>query len=282
LCLQHTNKEGNLRFPDDLPTNSVTRNLSWSLKAILPTLCLFQAVIVSSCLVITLAYFPHLDGGQNIAKTQPRIEIDTQDDNRAPSNVNDWRKAIQPHEQVNDNHSYWMYRFDKLRENDENEGFIVGPVTMKISDGEFAYFAKNGEFMSHDEPTWFDSVHAYCNGCFVGYGMGRNIISLANVTIYPQLGNDKQGGENIEDVIAQKEEHEMFVLNKGYFVVNTREQFDVTETLSHDLHTFMSGLVFKHSNSEALSFNQKRRPDTVSIVTIRHEYANFYHSSMNW
>lgn len=203
----------------------------------------------------------------------------TPKDGKVKDNIRSWLKG-QSFEFTSGSgaYSYTLYRFDKLSQYDP---YNASTVSMVTDDGEFAYFSKSGpEIWSQDVPSWYDTVHDYCNGCFVIYGTGKQIVSLSNVTMYPQLAHGKVGGEDIEDVINQKEDNERFVLDQGYFFVNTNEEFEVYETLSHDLETFYSALNTKHTTLE--NSGQQSRPDMVSVITIRYEYSNFYHTTMNW
>lgn len=172
--------------------------------------------------------------------------------------------------------NYLLYQFHKLRQLDP----FQDNSTMVNEDDELTYLSSRETFNLHDIPNWFDRRRDYCGGCFIVYGQGKQVVSLKNVTINPRFAHGKVGGENIEEVINQKVEHETILLEKGYFVLDTKSKFDVKEPLSHDLKLFMSALVTKDSSSEP--FLGRKRPDMMSVITIRHEYANFYHTTMNW
>lgn len=158
----------------------------------------------------------------------------------------------------------------------------TSPKELINGEGEYSYFSKQGAYLPDNIPVWFDNQQTFCSGRLTVYGPGKYVVNLQGVTIYPKFGHGKVGGEHIEDVIMQKEEDEKITLEEGYFVINANEQLPPSFTLTSYLQNFLNGLlVMKETDLSGLKASNERR-DMVAVVITRREYANFYHTTMDW
>ncbi|XP_052782042.1 uncharacterized protein LOC128218417 [Mya arenaria] len=64
-------------------------------------------------------------------------------------------------------------------------------------------------------------VEDMCKGNFIGYN--RSFALLKNVSVDPKFGHGRKGGENIPEVINQREDLEYYTLEKGYFKLRCQE-----------------------------------------------------------
>ncbi|XP_060582274.1 uncharacterized protein LOC132738700, partial [Ruditapes philippinarum] len=109
-----------------------------------------------------------------------------------------------------------------------------------------------------------------CEKTFIGYN--KDFAKLENVVIDPSKGKGRRGGENVSDVLNQKEQDEYFVLEPGYFHVQCKK---------HENFNFTSR---SHLNSlhDAVGIGAMPKYDEVipgwTVAVIRYEYVNLYHT----
>ncbi|KAH3884946.1 hypothetical protein DPMN_008932 [Dreissena polymorpha] len=234
--------------------------------------CFLQAIIVISLVLYSLALMDHNKGNQLQKEPTEKVPIVTTDATKEEIR----RTVLRGIKKSVEGLDFTLFPYHLLREIDT----YVEPEQKVNDEGEYSYFAKNDTYMEEDIPIWFEHKHDYCSGCFVVYGTGAQVISLKDVTIVPNLGHGKKGGEDIEDVINQKEDEEVITIEQGYFVVDTQKSVSVTENLAGDLNKFYKGMLTK--DSTFVPYHQRKRPDMTGIIIVRHEYANFYHTTMTW
>ncbi|KAL4218445.1 hypothetical protein ACF0H5_023180 [Mactra antiquata] len=237
-----------------------------------------QAVLVTVCMLMILVYYPdtmyktYYDESVHMKEELDElIEVDKQ------RVILDKRRKMAQGEfiPIEGNLNCILFRYDVL------PGNIEADISKMVNEeGEFAFFSEDANYRPDEIPSWFDTAIDYCAGCMVIHGPGKYIASLKDVTIYPQFGHGKIGGENIEDVINQSEDEEEIHLEKGYFVINSNVYFDTNIDTSIYLKKFFDGLVLLKETDTA-SLHANKRQDMVAVIVARRDYANFYHATMD-
>ncbi|XP_052779100.1 phosphoserine phosphatase-like [Mya arenaria] len=179
---------------------------------------LFQAVVAISISLYLIVFMPQI-------LTQPQAEVHTP----RPLELITTPARNVTCEQIEANvfqgdklrsgtFSFTIYRYDKLRQCDP----VVEPSEKINDEGEYAYFSNTDNYTLDDIPVWFDKKHDYCSGCFVVYGFGMQVVSLKDISMNPKFCRGKVGGEDIEDVINQKEETEHLVFVRRLLLESQR------------------------------------------------------------
>ena len=115
-----------------------------------------------------------------------------------------------------------------------------------------------------------------CDGKFQAFD--KSFALLKNVTIETKFGVGRKGGENITDVINQKEDDEYFKLKKGYFQLACSKSVNDTYKFNPKSHLnawFDSCLFTKDVES-------LHRINEWTIAVLRYEYANLYHTMTDY
>ena len=170
-----------------------------------------------------------------------------------------------------DKHEYSISRFSQFQSERQsnNRDFI--------RDGHYIYFMPIFRPMKLLSPSWFFAGERFCNGCFVSYG--KRVARLKDVLIDPSYAKNTRGGERLKAVLNQSEELEYLHLDKGYFYLMTVNQFPHynDKFVLNDFKLFLDALTV-----ENMQLVSDRVQHKTTIVIVRHEYANFYHTMMDW
>ena len=110
---------------------------------------------------------------------------------------------------------------------------------------------------------------SYCDGNFVGYK--KVLAKFKNVIINPQYGTGRRGGENIMDVINQKENDEYYDLSQGFFSLRCSEDISYQFYEKSYLNQWIKAL----KPTDVLP-NPKFIVPTWTVAIKRYEYANLY------
>lgn len=239
--------------------------------------CLIQAIVVIFTLLCVIVFMPDL-------VLEPEIDgVNSDEEDLAIIKENNEKEEIENRIRVHlggtqikssEEVAYSLFRFDKLRQYDGWDD--VTP--MVNGEGEYAYFSRNEVYRPDDIPEWFDAPNDFCGGCFVIYD--STVIALKNVILNPEFGHGKKGGEDFRDVFNQPEEDEIISIDKGYFLLDSGRNFTYSESMSRDLRKLVQGLLVKEHKD--VPIYQKKKQDMYAVITIRQEFANFYHTTVNW
>ncbi|XP_045172554.2 uncharacterized protein LOC123534390 [Mercenaria mercenaria] len=242
--------------------------------------CFFQAFVVILTIMYVLVYVPDLvlvEDSKQLNSEEEMVILERESEQKRQDILKE-RRALSKgvSRQLSGGQTCVLFRFDALPGQEQTSSVAM------INDGdEYAYLSKEGEYMPQNIPEWFHTKTDYCNGCFVTYGLSKCLISLKEVTIYPKFGHGKPGGEELEDVFMQTEEEEVFKLDKGYFVLNSNELDLSGVQFNTVLQKFTNGLlIMKETDINVLNAHKKQ--DRIAVITARREYANFYHTTMDW
>ena len=171
----------------------------------------------------------------------------------------------------NDQHFYDIIRFSKFKSERQSHtrDFLKG--------WKYTYFLPEYKVPTIQAPSWFAAHQIFCHGCFVSHG--KRVAHLKDVIIDPSFSENVRGGEPLETVGTQTTDLEYLVLTKGYFYLNTNNEIPHY----NDKQTSRDFLVFLDALSvENMKFDADKVLHKTTIVTIRHEYANLYHTMMDW
>ncbi|KAL4228722.1 hypothetical protein ACF0H5_011765 [Mactra antiquata] len=118
----------------------------------------------------------------------------------------------------------------------------------------------------------------HCNGKFVGYQ--QKFAILTDVIVDPKHGFGRRGGENISNVLMQKEEDEYYKLRRGYFNLVCPETFRYEFHSKTHVKNWFKALMFNKSRKELTIINKTISKWTIAVQ--RYDYANFYHAMTDW
>ena len=170
-----------------------------------------------------------------------------------------------------DDHEYKGIRFSQFQteRQSKNRDFI--------RNGRYAYFMPDFRLVKLLSPSWFYGGERFCNGCFVSYG--KIVARLKDVLIDPSYGNNARGGESLKSVLNQSEEMEYLRLERGYFYLATVNQIPHynDKFVSNDFKLFLDALTVENMQLVSDKIQHK-----TTIVVVRHEYANLYHTMADW
>ena len=113
----------------------------------------------------------------------------------------------------------------------------------------------------------------FCGGSFIGHA--HLFAILTNVLLDPTKGQGRAGGENLTDVIDQKEADEYYKLSKGYFNINClnySQNIKYMFSKNDHLTKWMSAVDFK-VNFES---RKTKRITDATIFVQRYDYAHLY------
>jgi glycoprotein 2-beta-D-xylosyltransferase len=109
-----------------------------------------------------------------------------------------------------------------------------------------------------------------CGKTFIGYN--QDFAKLENAVIDPNKGKGRRGGENISEVLNQREQDEYFVLDTGYFQVQCKKHVNYNFTSRSHLNSW----------HDAVGTGTMPRYGEVipgwTIAVMRYEYVNLYHT----
>lgn len=186
---------------------------------------------------------------------------------------NDLRKLMRLSERkrFDSKHEYNVVRFSQFHSKRQFN------VTNFMKGQRYRYFLPEFKPQLLQCPSWFFMEEKFCRGCFVSYG--KRIARLMNVLIDPSFAKNLRGGEHLESVLNQSEDSEYLQLEKGYFYLATINEFPhyKDEAVSNEFKVFLDALTAE--NMQIASDKVTRK---TTIVIRRHEYANLYHTMMDW
>jgi glycoprotein 2-beta-D-xylosyltransferase len=109
-----------------------------------------------------------------------------------------------------------------------------------------------------------------CGKTFIGYN--KDFAKLENVVIDPSKGKGRRGGENISEVLNQKEQDEYFVLEPGYFHVQCQKHENFNFTSRSHLNSWHDAVAI----GAMPSYGEVIPGWTIAVI--RYEYVNLYHT----
>ncbi|CAH1775751.1 unnamed protein product [Owenia fusiformis] len=120
--------------------------------------------------------------------------------------------------------------------------------------------------------NWYSKRETYCNDQLQLFN--HNFVHISNGLIDMSKASGKRGGEEIKDVMNQKESKEYYTLLPGFFQLKCDEEvpnytFSEINHLSQWLHALELVPMFPRTNQTISEF---------TIAITRYEYANFYHT----
>ena len=144
-------------------------------------------------------------------------------------------------------------------------------------DKSFYFFKEN--FTIHDQflNYWSKRNSTQCNGKFQGFA--NIFVRWMNITIDSSKSRGAYGGENVSQVLRQREYSEMLNPKRGFFQIDCRYRLKYTFAR----YMNMRGHLPTWLNMVSLPYSLKRQAEikVISNFTIaiqRYEYANVYHS----
>ena len=174
-------------------------------------------------------------------------------------------------EQFNKTHFYTIIRFNNLKSDRQSRdrNFRKG--------SKYWYFLPKFKVRRTQAPSWFFDNETFCQGCFVSYG--KRAAYIKDVVIDPSFAENVRGGEPLETVYNQSAESEYLHLSKGYFYLTTNNEIPHYKDtqIMYDFKVLLDALTVDNVKLTADKVIHK-----TTVATIRHEYANLYHTMMNW
>ena len=185
----------------------------------------------------------------------------------------DVRKLVQLTErkQFNITHFYTVIHYSKFTSSRQ-----TGRDSLKKA-SQYYYFYPKFKITPSKAPSWFFVPERFCHGCFVSYG--KRVAILKDVMIDPSFAKNVKGGEPLETVFNQSAEEEYLQLSKGYFFLTSDNEIPHynDKKVMYDFRVLLDALTV-----DSVKLTADKQQQKTTIVTIRHEYANLYHSMMNW
>jgi glycoprotein 2-beta-D-xylosyltransferase len=125
---------------------------------------------------------------------------------------------------------------------------------------------------------WRRTVTEHCQGNFQGHA--NEFVLLKDVIVDPSFSVGKKGGENIADVIQQKENEEYYKVRPGFFQLkcdtadsHRKQSISYRFTSKNHMNSWITSIkLVKELNKSA----DLEKEFTLAIQ--RYEYANLYHS----
>ena len=227
--------------------------------------CLFQGLISIAVILYTITYLPEVLA---IEKPEPEVQIQQgQKFNKTKMADITWSFTSA------DGEMFVLFRFDKFFNGLEYDNWM----NMSTTNSKYAYFRPG--YRRDEIPDWFNVDDVFCGGCLKIHG--KRIGYLYNATINPDLASGNVGGEVLTNIMNQSLETEYLKLKKGFIEATSVHILDIPDSynLNIELQTFMNAL--KVIPPDIVSDTRIIRGKFAVLVT-RFEYANFYHSTMNW
>ena len=172
---------------------------------------------------------------------------------------------------LDEDHEYTIIRFSEFQTGHQSKDETF------VRDGRYIYFQPTFRLVKLLSPAWFYRGERFCNGGFMSYG--KIVTRLKNALIDPSYGKNVRGGERLKAVLNQSEDVEYLRLEKGYFYLMTLSQMPhyKDKFVSYDFKLFLDAL-----NVENIQLTSDKVQQKTTIVIVRHEYANYYHTSADW
>lgn len=152
----------------------------------------------------------------------------------------------------------------------------IGHVESKTgSEIEFPYevtISSNDSMSAEFIASWMSKKTIFCNDNFVGYS--RLFATIHDVELDPSFARGRRGGEDMNEVLNQKEEKEFLDLLPGYFRIKCQNQTEphYFKDTSNHLTKWNSAVV----NSPTRKSNFVYSNFTIAVK--RYEYVNLYHT----
>lgn len=122
---------------------------------------------------------------------------------------------------------------------------------------------------------WLESEEKFCNGQFLAYN--NEFAFVTDVIMDRNFCHGRKGGELITDVINQPEEEEYYTYFPGFFQLHCSIQVQYFFNNNNHLNQWLYSVSNTH---DAQLYSEIHTEFTILVV--RYEYANLYHTMTDW